>query len=203
MNSSAASNRAPSASHPYISSTSGVSSSTFATNPALQTTLWPQDANINIHTNNLGNELQSWQPQTDFTRYTTSAPLYTQSLLGTSNATSFAPGLNSRSLSFPNSSFHQSPQRPYLPRMSDYPSPHSEISEQTICSPNITNNNNFVAQNGYLPPNRNSMSQSQAKPQDQPAANASPPRNANGDIYCADPACRNNPPTFARKCEWT
>ena len=200
--SSAASNRATSASHQYINSTSGVSSSPFAPHPALQTSIWPQDPTINIHANSLGNEIQGWQPQPDFARFHNSAPLYPPGSLGT--ASTFPLGPISRSTSYQNSNYHQDFQRPHLPRvgMNDYPSPHSEASEQTICSPHPASSNNFIPQNTYVSSNRN-MSTTPIKAQDQPAAGTSPPRNSAGEIYCADPACRGNPPTFARKCEWT
>ena len=35
------------------------------------------------------------------------------------------------------------------------------------------------------------------------AGQAEPPRNAQGQIYCDHPECAQNPPIFARKCEWT
>ena len=214
VNSSAPSNRATSATHSYISSTSGVSSSPFATHQALQTTLWPQDSNINIHTNSLGNELPSWPLPADIARYNTSSSPYSQSILRTPHAPTYTLSPNSRASSFSHSSFQQPPQRSYLPSgpMTDsYPSPqHSEVSEQVLCSPNPANNNNnhnnnnFVTSNAYFPRRGSNMAQTPIRTQDHStAANASPPRNAAGEIYCAHPACRDNPPTFARKCEWT
>ena len=202
-NSSAASNRATSATHQYINPTSGVSPSPFATQTALQTSLWPQDPTIQIHPSSLGNDISGWQSQSDFTRFNNSTSLYTPASL--SSSSTFPLGPISRSSNYPSNNYHQEYQRPSLPRvgMSDYPSPqHSEVSEQAICSPHIASGNNFVPQNSFAPSNRN-MSTTPIRAQDPPAAGTSPPRNAAGEIYCADPACRSNPPTFARKCEWT
>lgn len=95
----------------------------------------------------------------------------------------------------------------HLQDMQDYPSPHSNVSDQTTSSclsvlpgamisprmPIVTSPSmSIVPSVGGSSNSRQSSRRS-----------TEPPRNAQGLLYCNHPECAQQPPVFSRKCEWT
>lgn len=88
-----------------------------------------------------------------------------------------------------------------LQDMQNYPSPHSDVSHQTtpstlsilpgaITSPNMQ----YMVSPSVAGSSLSGRSSRRS---------LEPPRNAEGMLYCENPACARQPPLFARKCEWT
>ena len=86
--------------------------------------------------------------------------------------------------------------------MPDYPSPRSEMSSHSR-SPSVSlyptaDTSPFAVPHTTIPASRKT---SYGSPQS--IKSEEPSRNEEGEIYCTHNDCLANPPTFARKCEWT
>lgn len=192
--------------NPYITSTSTESSDLFATSSSQ----WPYTQGINqgpppAYAPNYA----PWQPT-----YSPSENI-TDTLIATAQRT--GPQLPVQSYA-PRRQANPNPQAAIggsigfglglrLQDMQDYPSPHSNVSDQTTSSclsvlpgamispriPPVTSPSISM-----LPSVRSSSDSRQSS-----RRSTEPPRNAQGILYCADAECARQPPVFSRKCEWT
>lgn len=78
------------------------------------------------------------------------------------------------------------------PSRGDYPSPESESE------PYKHAHQADLVMNASLPKKLNGV----ARPKVAMRRTQEPPRNAEGQIYCDHPECRDNVPIFRRPCEW-
>jgi len=89
--------------------------------------------------------------------------------------------------------------------MQDYPSPHSNVSEQTTSSclsvlpgAMMSPGRPMVASPSMVPSLGGSTNSRESS-----RRSTEPPRNAQGVLYCSHRDCAQQPPVFSRKCEWT
>lgn len=194
---------------PYITSTSTESSDLFATS----STQWPYTQGINQGPPPpYAPNYAPWQPT-----HRTSENI-TDTLIATPQGTGPQPPVRSYA---PRRQANQNPPAAIggslgsfgfglglrLPDMQDYPSPHSNVSDQTTSSclsvlpgamispriPLVTSPS--ISMVPSMAGSSNSRHSSRRSTE--------PPRNAQGILYCADPECARQPPVFLRKCEWT
>ncbi|KAL6715493.1 hypothetical protein ACLMJK_006454 [Lecanora helva] len=198
------------AANPYITTTVNESSDLFATS----TVQWPYCQGINQDPPPAYDpSYVSWQPSYDANssitgsltatppRLDSQTPLQTYASQRQLTNTQAAVARVGGSLGFGLGLHRQ--------EMQDYPSPHSNVSEQTSTSSCLS-----VLPGAAMmsPPGRTlvlspSMVPSlEASTNSRPSSrNASghPPRNPQGMLYCDHVDCREKPPVFSRKCEWT
>ncbi len=86
--------------------------------------------------------------------------------------------------------------------MQTYPSPHSDVSKDERRSSTYS----FLPNHDVSPKMVLAASpgaQSQHSPSSVGKKGEEPPRDDSGQITCSHPKCASQPPTFARRCEWT
>lgn len=94
-----------------------------------------------------------------------------------------------------------------LQNMQDYPSPHSNVSDQTTSSclsvlPGAMISPRMPLASSPNPSIVPSVGESSASRQSS-RKSTEPPRNAQGVMYCSHPEHGQRQPVFSRKCEWT
>lgn len=194
--------------NPYITSTSNESSDLFTAStvqwpycqginqdppPAYARNYIPWQSAYNPSENIAGNLVATPQridPQTPVQSYgTRSQATNPQAAVGSVGSLGYGLGL-------------------HMQDMQDYPSPHSNVSDQTtssclsvlpgaMVSPGrplqvTTSPASIVPSVGGSTNSRHSSRRS-----------TEPPRNAQGVLYCSHPQCAQQTPVFSRKCEWT
>lgn len=93
----------------------------------------------------------------------------------------------------------------HLQNMRDYPSPHSNVSEQTTSSCLSVVSGAMMSPGRPMVPSPSivrSLGGSESSRQSS-RRSTEPPRNVQGVLYCSHPDCANKPSVFSRKCEWT
>ena len=192
--------------NPYITTTSNGSSDLFAT----ATEQWPYCQGINQDPPTACAPTSvPWQPT--FSTNDNITGTLTATTLGIGPRTpvqSYAP--QSRVSTYPQAAVESVSSLGFglglhVQDMQDYPSPHSNVSEQTTSSclsvlpgAMMSPGRPIVASPQMVPSMRGSTNSEQSS-----RNSTEPPRNAQGVLYCSHPDCTRQPPVFSRKCEWT
>ena len=195
-------------SYSYITSASSGSSDPFAAASAQ----WPHDQGINPDPPPVyASDFTPWQSTYNITENLTATPprigsqtplqsyapqrranTNPETAVGDSGSLGFGLGLGLR-----------------LQDMQDYPSPHSNVSEQTTSSCLSVLPGAMMSPGGHFMPSPSVVpsvvpsvgGSSDSRQSSRRSTEA--PRNAQGVLYCSHPECARQPPVFSRKCEWT
>ena len=92
----------------------------------------------------------------------------------------------------------------HLQNMPDYPSPHSNVSEQTTSSCLSVVPGAMMSPGRPVVPSPSmvpSLGESESSRQSS-RRSTEPPRNTQGVAYCSHPDCASTGTVFSRKCEW-
>ena len=180
---------------PYITGTSNVSSDLF---PAASTEYWPYCQGINQEPSPAyAPSYAPWQ-----SAYNTGENLVTTSQRSRSdrNIQSYDPPpqvANPQATAGSLSSLGYSLGLP----MQNYPSPHSDVSRQTTssCLPVLPG----AMMSPSIPLGASPSVAGSSNSHQSSRGSQEPPRNTEGLMYCDNIECAQQPPVFARKCEWT
>ena len=193
------------AANPYITTTSNESSDLFATSSVQ----WPYCQGIN----------QDPPPAYDPT-YASWQPPYNTNNTITGSLTATPPRIGPQT---PIQSYASQRQGTYpqaavasvgslgfglglhLQEMQDYPSPHSNVSEQTTSSCLSVLPGAMMSPGRAIIPSPSMVPSLEGSTNSRQSSRKStePPRNAQGVLYCSHRDCADQPPVFSRKCEWT